>query len=125
MTIESELLEDWYRRYRHRDPMHPKDPEDRCLGWIYAICSHWRQSVRERSQLRQGKQPRDEIYVITYESTLGDARATLEIEATAAEVKHCEYYRRMSMNRFYASNGESMHTLVIVPVCDNDPENIC
>lgn len=124
--IEPELVSDWYARHRHKDPMHPKDPDDVCLGWTYAISSHWRQSKSALTEweILQGKTPKEEFDVVDYASTLGDARLMLELQVASCEQRNACYYRRMSANRFYSSDGEHMHTLCIIPVLDEDPENI-
>lgn len=119
--MELELLQDWVRLHRVKDPMHPADPNDICVGWTYAIISCWKQkkSMLTELEIAQKKAPKEEQRTITYERTLGDARMTLGITADCVK----EFLmRRRGANWYYGSDEEQSLEFRVIAVEDNDFE---
>lgn len=120
--MELELLEDWVQLHRAKDPMHPADPNDICIGWSYAIVSCWKQkkTMLTEYEIAQGRTPKDEQLTLTYERTLGDARVTLGITADHVEGM---FMRKRGTNWYYGSDEDQILELRILAVEDADFED--
>jgi hypothetical protein len=119
--MELELVQDWFKIHRAKNPMDPKDPGDICIGWSYAIVSIWKQKKSSEQRIALVKSPREEQLTLTYESTLNDARLTLAMRADCVDGF---MMRKRGPNWYYGSDEDQSLELRVMAVEDDDPEQI-